>query len=338
MRQALDGVARHSDGPLAAELRRIGYEVARGRRLADALDDLPPRGEALRPLVAALVAADRYGAPLGPGLERLADDVRATCRRRAEELARRVPVKLLFPLVTCILPAFALLTVAPLIASALRSLRLPDPRPERGLMPVLVVVSVLPPGGVPPRPRSPLKRLRHARARDQRGQATAEYALVLLGVAAGGPAGRELGHAYQQDRRPVQRHLRLAPRARPEMTGREDGQAAVELALVLPFVLLLFLALLQVGLVVRDEVLVVHAAREAARRAAVDPSPAGPRLVALAGSGLPADRLTVTATRQGPGGVVEVTVRYRSPTGLPLIGPLLPDVRLEAKSTMRVEL
>jgi tight adherence protein C len=126
VRQALDGVARHSHGPLAAELRRLGHDVARGRRLADALDDLPPRaGEPVRPLVAVLVAADRYGAPLGPGLERLADDVRATCRRRAEEFARRVPVKLLFPLVACILPAFALLTVAPLIASALRSLRLP---------------------------------------------------------------------------------------------------------------------------------------------------------------------------------------------------------------------
>ena len=121
------------------------------------------------------------------------------------------------------------------------------------------------------------------------------------------------------------------------MRRRADGQAAVELALVLPFVVLLFLALVQVALVVRDEVLVVHAAREAARRGAVDPSPAGPRVAALAGTGLAADRLTVTATRQGPGGVVRVTVRYRSPTGLPLIGPLLPDVRLEANATMRTE-
>ena len=43
---------------------------------------------------------------------------------RAEEAARRVPVRLLFPLVLCVLPAFALLTVAPLLAGALRSLRL----------------------------------------------------------------------------------------------------------------------------------------------------------------------------------------------------------------------
>jgi tight adherence protein C len=78
----------------------------------------------VRPLVASLVASERYGAPLATGLERLADEVRRDRRRRAEEVARKVPVKLLFPLVTCTLPAFGLLTVAPLIASAVRSLRL----------------------------------------------------------------------------------------------------------------------------------------------------------------------------------------------------------------------
>ena len=70
------------------------------------------------------VASERYGAPLGAGLERLADEVRRDRRRRAEEAARRIPVKLLFPLVGCVLPAFALLTVAPLVAGALGSLRL----------------------------------------------------------------------------------------------------------------------------------------------------------------------------------------------------------------------
>ncbi|HYX44403.1 MAG TPA: type II secretion system F family protein, partial [Acidimicrobiales bacterium] len=112
-------------GPLAADLRRVVDEAGRGRRLADALDDLPARaGEAVRPLVAALVASERYGAPLVAGLERLADEVRRDRRRRAEEAARKVPVKLLFPLVTCTLPAFGLLTVAPLVASAVRSLHI----------------------------------------------------------------------------------------------------------------------------------------------------------------------------------------------------------------------
>ncbi len=122
---AVAAVARRAPGPLGAELARACQETALGRRLADALDDVPARaGESVRPLVAALIASERYGAPLVAGLERLAGEVRADRRRRAEEAARKVPVKLLFPLVACTLPAFALLTVAPLVASAVRSLRL----------------------------------------------------------------------------------------------------------------------------------------------------------------------------------------------------------------------
>jgi tight adherence protein C len=120
---AVANVGRRAAGPLGAELQKVCDEVAVGRRLADALDDVPSRaGEAVRPLVAALVASERYGAPLSAGLERLADEVRRDRRRKAEEAARRIPVKLLFPLVGCTLPAFALLTVAPLIAGAVRSL------------------------------------------------------------------------------------------------------------------------------------------------------------------------------------------------------------------------
>ena len=125
VRLAVAAVARRSSGPLGAELARAGHDADLGRRLADALDDIPARaGEATRPLVAALIASERYGAPLGASLERLAHEVRADRRRRAEEAARKVPVKLLFPLVSCTLPAFGLLTVAPLVASAVRSLRL----------------------------------------------------------------------------------------------------------------------------------------------------------------------------------------------------------------------
>jgi tight adherence protein C len=122
---ALEAVGRRASGPLAAEIRQVVRDFRLGRRLADALDDVPARaGEAIRPLVSALAAAERYGAPLGAGLDRLASEVRRDRRRQAEEAARRVPVKLVFPLVTCTLPAFALLTVAPLIASALRSLHI----------------------------------------------------------------------------------------------------------------------------------------------------------------------------------------------------------------------
>jgi tight adherence protein C len=125
VRQAVAAVAARADGLLAPVLQRAVAEADRGRRLAEALEDVPARaGESTRPLVGVLLASERYGAPIGPALERLSAEVRADARRRAEAAAGRVPVKLLFPLVVCILPAFGLLTVAPLVASAIRSLRL----------------------------------------------------------------------------------------------------------------------------------------------------------------------------------------------------------------------
>jgi tight adherence protein C len=122
--EAIFAVARRHDGSLAGELRRVIDEMQRGRRCADALDDAGQRlGPEVQPLLAALASSERYGAPLGDTLSRIAADVRADRRRRTEEAARRVPVRLLFPLVLCVLPAFALLTVAPLLASAFASLR-----------------------------------------------------------------------------------------------------------------------------------------------------------------------------------------------------------------------
>ena len=121
---AVAAVARRADGPVGLGLRTVADQVALGRRTADALDDLAADLDATRPLTSALAASERYGIALGPSLERLAAEVRTDRRRRAEEAARRIPVKLLFPLVLCTLPAFALLTVAPLIAGALETLRL----------------------------------------------------------------------------------------------------------------------------------------------------------------------------------------------------------------------
>ena len=120
--------------------------------------------------------------------------------------------------------------------------------------------------------------------------------------------------------------------------GGSDGQAAVELALVVPLVAALFLAVVQVALVVRDQVLVVHAAREAARAAAVDPSPEAPRRAALAGAPLdPAGLELERRAGRFPGEAVDVTVSYRSPTRVPIIGVLLPDVALQGRASMRVE-
>lgn len=118
----------------------------------------------------------------------------------------------------------------------------------------------------------------------------------------------------------------------------DEGQAAVELALVLPLVAILLLTLVQVGLIVRDQILVIHAAREAAREAAVDAGTDVPGKAAAASSTLDASRLTVETTGRGePGSRVMVQVTYRSPTDVPLVGAAVPDITLEASATMRVE-
>lgn len=120
--------------------------------------------------------------------------------------------------------------------------------------------------------------------------------------------------------------------------GDDRGQAAVELALVLPLVAALALALLQVALVVRDQVLVVHAAREGARAAAVSDDPGAAQAAALAGASLIPDRVVVEASgRGGAGSRVRVLVRYVSVTDLPLVGPLVGDVELSGSASMRVE-
>jgi tight adherence protein C len=122
VRLALEGVTRHLDGVVAAELRLALARADRGERLADALDGIEVGGDGIRLLVDALVASERDGAPLDDALARVAADARTARRRRAEEAARRAPVQLLFPLVFCTLPAFVLLTVVPVLLRSLPTL------------------------------------------------------------------------------------------------------------------------------------------------------------------------------------------------------------------------
>jgi hypothetical protein len=120
--------------------------------------------------------------------------------------------------------------------------------------------------------------------------------------------------------------------------NRDRGQATVELALVLPLIALVLTALVQAVVVARDELLVVHAAREAARAAAVDPAPGAARDAAELSGPLDARRLDVDVSGRGPpGSRVRTVVRYREPTDVPIVGRLLGDVTLRAEATMRVE-
>jgi Flp pilus assembly protein TadG len=121
-------------------------------------------------------------------------------------------------------------------------------------------------------------------------------------------------------------------------TGREDGQATVELALCLPVLALLALVVLQVAVVVRDQVLVTHAAREAARQTAVTADLGAVRQAAEASGHLDPDRLAVTVRDRGrPGSRATVEVRYRAPTALPIVGRLVGDVELRANAAIRIE-
>ncbi|MCP5028775.1 MAG: type II secretion system F family protein [Actinomycetia bacterium] len=105
-----------------AELAEARNRAARGGILADELDSLGLARPQLGALTSALAGAERFGAALEPALVMAARDARVGRRHRIEEQARRLPVRLLFPLVVCVLPAFVLLTVVPVLAATVGDL------------------------------------------------------------------------------------------------------------------------------------------------------------------------------------------------------------------------
>lgn len=118
---------------------------------------------------------------------------------------------------------------------------------------------------------------------------------------------------------------------------RDDGQATVELALVLPLVALMALAVVQTSVVAYRQLLVVHAAREGARAAAVsddDRLGAAERAVAGAG-GLERAALHVSVREEGE--LVEVEVTFDEPTDVALVGALIPSLELRARAAMQIE-
>ena len=120
----LDSVSRRAPHPVRPALERCTGRIANGDSVAGALAGMAPGlGELGPALVRGLVTGMTTGSPLVPTLVRMAEAARDRRRREAEAAARRLPVALLFPLVCCILPAFALLAVVPLLAASLGSLR-----------------------------------------------------------------------------------------------------------------------------------------------------------------------------------------------------------------------
>ena len=122
--------------------------------------------------------------------------------------------------------------------------------------------------------------------------------------------------------------------ARHRAVARGSGQSSLELALVLPLVWVLLMLLLQAALVARDQVLVVHAARAAAREASVG---AGDDRVRAAVTNTLRGATVRTRRGDGVGAPVSVEVRYVSRTDVPLVGSVLPDPVLVSEVVMRAE-
>ncbi len=111
------------------------------------------------------------------------------------------------------------------------------------------------------------------------------------------------------------------------------GQAAVELALALPVVVVVLLAVAQFGVLLRNEVAVHHAAREGARAAAVSSDPATAARSAI-------DRavdLRVAVSVSTAGATVTVTVTYVDPTDVAIIGAAIGPITHTATATMALE-
>jgi hypothetical protein len=114
----------------------------------------------------------------------------------------------------------------------------------------------------------------------------------------------------------------------------------VEFALVLPILLMVTLAVVQVGLVARDQLMVVQASRAGAREAAVTVDSEVVRGAALrAAPGLDPDALDVEVSRAGAlGDPVTVTVRYAESIRVPLVAWLFPSaISLVSSAVARQE-
>jgi Flp pilus assembly protein TadG len=120
---------------------------------------------------------------------------------------------------------------------------------------------------------------------------------------------------------------------------RDDrGQATVELALCLPLVAVVLAGTIEVGLLAGDVLRLWHAAREAARVAAVDPDPAAARSAA-AHAGLQGVHVVVRPARavRVQGRPVTVLLRYVPRGHVPLLGELTRGLEFHARATMRIE-
>ncbi len=122
--RALRTVAPDTSGALGVALAEGLRALDLGMTRSRAYDVIAQRAgiDEVRAFMAALVRAERFGTSVSETLVAQAREARSRARAAAEQEARTAPVKLIFPLVFCFLPAFVLLTIAPIAISAVRTL------------------------------------------------------------------------------------------------------------------------------------------------------------------------------------------------------------------------
>lgn len=117
----LDAALRHVSeklrGPFSEETAHTLREVGLGRPRREALEDMARRVdvEELATFVNSVIQAEQLGTSLGRVLRSQGASIRTRRRQKAEELSRKAPVKMVFPLVLFIMPTFFIVTLGPLV-------------------------------------------------------------------------------------------------------------------------------------------------------------------------------------------------------------------------------
>ena len=114
---AMARAAVNGRGALAEEFTRTLQDIRMGRSRREAFEDLAARNQVadLRLFVRAILQADAYGISIGEVLRTQAAELRLKRKQRAEEKAQQVPVKVLMPLMLCILPVLFIVVLAPAV-------------------------------------------------------------------------------------------------------------------------------------------------------------------------------------------------------------------------------
>ena len=122
---ALGRVVDKLKGPLSDEFRRALAEVRVGKARREALRDIVPRTEVtpLTNFIGAIIQAEQLGVSISKVLQVQSEQLRIERRQRAEEMANKAPIKMLFPLVGCIFPSLFIVILGPAIILIVQNLK-----------------------------------------------------------------------------------------------------------------------------------------------------------------------------------------------------------------------